>query len=317
MAEGRDKKGDSLSHRGGTIPGTRKPAYTLSVPDGLPTPVILAVPHAGRSYPEELWKRMRKPEWSALRLEDRYVDRIATEVARQTGAALMVAHAPRAMIDLNRASDDIDWSMVRGEGGQPGAAARPAPDSRARSGLGLVPRRLPGHGEIWKAPITGADLDARVSQVHRPYHRALAEGLEALRETWGAALLIDLHSMPPIHSAFAGDKPPRYVIGDRFGASCEDSIVEEALRTLAGLGEPVAHNRPYEGGYVLDQHGDPARGLHAIQIELCRSSYLDRDMAELKPDYMRVADMLAQLVGKLAVRVAALGRDDRPALAAE
>ena len=315
MAEGRDKKGDSLSHRGGTIPGTRKPAYTLSVPDGLPTPVILAVPHAGRSYPEELWKRMRKPEWSALRLEDRYVDRIATEVARQTGAALMVAHAPRAMIDLNRDCSDVDWTMVAEgapSGGRPGNS-----NQRARSGLGLVPRRLPRLGEIWNRPLTGSELDARIGQVHAPYHRALAEALAHCRERWGAALLVDLHSMPPLKKAHPQDRAAQYVIGDRFGASADDRLVAAALRQLASDGAVVAHNRPYAGGFVLDRHASQRGGIHAIQLEICRDLYLDSDHVDPADGLAGVVATVSRLVRVLAGEAADMGRSGQIPLAAE
>src|ERR1700747_3182565 len=104
----------SASHRttGGQIPGSAGvPAFTLSGPVPSAIPVLIAVPHAGRAYPGSLLERMRNPGFAALRLEDRYVDRLAESVAAATGASLLVANAPRAMIDLNRAADDVDWDM--------------------------------------------------------------------------------------------------------------------------------------------------------------------------------------------------------------
>ena len=84
---------------------------------------------------------------ASLKLEDRYVDLLGERVARATGAALLVAHAPRAMIDLNRAIEDIDWEMF---GERESDVGSYTPGRRARSGLGLIPRRLPGVGELWK-----------------------------------------------------------------------------------------------------------------------------------------------------------------------
>nr|WP_137678121.1 N-formylglutamate amidohydrolase [Parerythrobacter lutipelagi] len=315
MTETPPNRWESLSHRGGMIPGTRSPAYTLSVMEDLPTPVILAVPHAGRTYPETLWQRMRRPEWSALRLEDRYVDRIAAEVARQTGAGLLVAHAPRALIDLNRACDDVDWTMVT-EGG-PSGRTNPAGNQRARSGLGLVPRRLPGLGEIWTRPLSGSDLDARLGQVHTPYHRALESVLAHCAQRWGAALLVDLHSMPPLKRAHPHDQSAKYVIGDRFGASAADRLVACSLRHLSAEGVPVAHNRPYAGGYVLDRHANVRNNRHAIQIEICRSLYLDADFADTTDGVEHVAAHLSRLVRALAEEVASLGRGREQQLAAE
>lgn len=315
MQRGGRATGDSEVRRGGSIPGTRKPAFTFAVPAGFPVPVVLAVPHAGRAYPEELWQQMRRPEWSALRLEDRHVDRLAAAIAQQTGAGLMVAHAPRAMIDLNRASDDVDWTMVAE--GAPSPAGATKSNYRAKSGLGLVPRRLPGLGEIWSRPLSGSQLDARIGQVHVPYHQTLEQVLAECRDRWGAALLIDLHSMPPLKPAQRDEPAASYVVGDRFGATADQRIVASVLRELARAGAPIAHNRPYAGGYVLDRHADVGGGIHALQIEVCRSLYLDEDFAEVSSAMRSVAETLAALVRVLAGEIAAIGRCRDLPLAAE
>ena len=281
------------------------PAFTLTIAATLPVPVLITVPHAGRVYPDEVTSAMRDPSWGAARLEDRHVDALGEEVARATGAALLVAHAPRAMIDLNRAPDDIDWGMVAG------ASARRTPHSlanrRARSGLGLVPRRLPSLGEIWNRKLTLPELDARIANIHRPYHRAVADTLERLRDRWGAALMIDLHSMPPLRRPGVSGEGAEFVLGDRFGASCAPALVAHALRHMAEAGRRTAHNRPYSGGYALDHHAAPRRGVHAMQIEVCRASYLDARLDQPGPRIAAVARTLAALVRSLSHEVAALG----------
>lgn len=301
--------------RGGIIPGTIKPAFSLKMPLDCPIPVLIAAPHAGRSYPEGLLSSMRDADYSVIRLEDRYVDQIAIKVARQTGAGLLVAHAPRAMIDLNRAGDDVDWEMIRG--GRPTEQRRSRTNKRSRSGLGLVPRRLPRLGEIWKEQISREQLDARIDGIHRPYHQALAKALEAIRDRWGAALLIDLHSMPPLKPKHDGDRPAEIVIGDRFGASSDGLLVASAFAYLARHDRRAAHNRPYAGGYVLDRHAAPGRGIHAIQLELCRSTYLDRRMVEPSARMAAVVRLVAGLVRELGEGTAGLGRAGLMSIAAE
>lgn len=309
-------KGNGIaSVSGGSIPGGEGPAYTCFFPAGAPLPMLIAAPHGGRDYPPGLTERMRDPQFSMPRLEDRLVDRLADAIARQTGAGLLVAHAPRAMVDLNRAPDDIDWSMVA-EGADPGARHSLA-NRRARSGLGLVPRRLPGHGEIWRDRLSRTELEARIATIHQPYHAALASMLEDLRDRWGAALLIDLHSMPPLRATQAGEPAREFVIGDRFGASCDRFLVTAALEYLESRGRPAAHNRPYAGGFVLDRHGAPRRGIHALQLEICRASYLDANLAEPGERMDAVIGLVAGLAIDLAAHVAALGSAARPPLAAE
>lgn len=295
---------ESRKRGGGTIPGTGgHRAFSLIAREPLPLPVLLAVPHAGRVYPRELLDRMRHPGSACLRLEDRFADLLAEAVARETGATLLIAHAPRAMIDLNRDPDDVDWDMVAEAPLHRGT--RHAAGRRARSGLGLVPRRLPGMGELWKRRLTHAELDARIDKVHAPYHAALAEALERMRDRWGAALLIDLHSMPPLGPKRGSDAAPDFVIGDRFGASSDEALTMAAMDHLAASGRSAVHNRPYAGGYVLDRHSAPARGLHALQVEICRSAYLDARLSEPGPNLAAVVRVLTGLVRRMADELAA------------
>lgn len=319
MARGREEITDSAAESGGSsggsIPGSENPAFSLTFSRNAPIPLLIAVPHAGRDYPASVTERMRDPRKSAIRLEDRYVDALANEVAALTGAALLVAHAPRAMLDLNRARDDVDWGMVRGAkqaGPQHSQANR-----RARSGLGLVPRRLPAFGEIWRSPLDAAELDARIDGIHRPYHAAISHTLESIRDEWGVALLLDFHSMPPLRRRYGQDKAAQFVIGDRFGSACDHSLVARAFSFFDLHQLPAAHNRPYSGGFVLDHHAAPARGLHAMQIEICRSTYLDSMLDQPSDTLQPLAQVLAGLVRELGAAAARLAQSGQFAQAAE
>ena len=310
MQEDDTPRRDSTSYTGGAVPGLPgTPAFSLTRCEPTPIPVVIAVPHAGRSYPPALVEQMRNPGFAAPRLEDRLVDLVAVEAARRTGATLLVAQAPRAMLDLNRSSDDIDWDMV-------GDCRAPSCDGagsstlrRARSGLGLVPRRLPGLGELWKRRMDRGELDRRIADIHQPYHETLARELASIRDRWGAALLVDLHSMPPLAARSPGDPAPQYVIGDRFGAACDGSLVSSVFALMAQAGLRAAHNRPYAGGYVLERHARRREGVHCLQLEIDRSSYLDSRLSEPGQGFGAVVDLVTAMVRRLADDVAAIGRD--------
>lgn len=316
--------GKLVTRRGGAIAAGDRgqdseagAAFIHVAPCSMPLPVLIAVPHAGRAYPGAVLAEMRDAGLSQLRLEDRHVDAVGVEIARATGTGLLVAHAPRAMLDLNRAADDIDWEMV--EGGAKGnpQARRYGSNARARSGLGLVPRRLPGFGEIWRSRLPREELLRRVDDIHQPYHDFLAKELKRIRDAWGAALLIDLHSMPPLRRPSGEERAPQIVLGDRFGASCHSTLASRAFRYLELHGCAAAHNRPYSGGYVLDRHAEPARGIHGLQIELCRSTYLDASLSEPTAAVKPLARMLAGLVRELGAETAGLGASGELAQAAE
>ena len=308
MQESGRQATDSVLVHGGTVPGNPGvAAYALKLRDPSPIPVVIAVPHAGRAYPRSLLERMRHPDFAAPRLEDRYVDLLGEAVSHETGAALLVAQAPRAMLDLNRSSDDVDWEML---GGVPADASTMTGtfSRRARSGLGLVPRRLPGLGELWKRRRGHAELQDRIGAIHQPYHSALASTLESIRDRWGAALLIDLHSMPPLAARSAGEPAPEFVIGDRFGSSCDGGIIGSAFAVLAQSARRASHNRPYAGGYVLERHAKRHEGLHCLQLEIDRTCYLDPRQTEIGPGFDATVSLLVGLVQRLAVDVAELGR---------
>src|SRR5690606_22015109 len=314
MARAAREAGDSdgAARREGEEQKRCPPDFTLSLRDPAPVPVLIAVPHAGRDYPAAVVQAMRNHPVASLRLEDRFADLLADAVARETGAALLVAHAPRAMIDLNRSPEDIDWDMVAG--GAPDRRVRHAAGRRARSGLGLVPRRLPGLGELWRQRLSPEELARRIVRIHEPYHAALADALETLRDRWGAALLIDLHSMPPLGPKRGADAAPDFVLGDRFGASCAASLSAAAFDFLSASGLRAAHNRPYAGGYGLDRHGATARGVHALQGELCGATY---HAAEVPGPGGGVAGGARELAGRVRRTAEELAGTRRPPMAAE
>lgn len=298
------------------LPGCVGVPFVLTMPSPSRVPVLISAPHGGRAYDGDLMAALREGERAALRLEDRLIDEVAVRVAANTGTGLVVARAPRAMLDLNRAPDDVDWGMVPERGRAVALAAivsagghvRPHahPSQRVRAGLGLVPRRVPGLGELWRGPLPGEVLASRIRGLHGPYHACIARQLAMLCERWGGALLLDLHSMPPLPRA-QGEPPVTCVVGDRFGVSCSGALVARAFAGLSEAGWNVAHNRPYAGGYVLDRHADPRANIHAIQLEIDRAAYLDSRLVERGEGFDAVVEVLTRVVRDLACDVAALG----------
>jgi len=249
---------------------------------------VLSVPHAGRDYPLPLRAALRVPLRSLLPLEDRHADTLA--LAARGIETMLVATRPRAWIDLNRAEHERDHSIDEG--------AEPVPEAaqslKLRSGLGLIPRRA-GGTDLWRHRFAAEEVRARIERDHRPYHAALAAALMAARAQFGVAVLIDIHSMPPLAPGGA-----RLVIGDRFGRA-------SAARFVARI-EGVAHaarvrsaiNTPYAGGHVLERHADPAGNIHAIQLEFDRSLYLDRRRDQPGPGLAETARLLRAIIDAVA-----------------
>jgi N-formylglutamate amidohydrolase len=270
-----------------------EPAFTILGPAIPRSPVLLAVPHAGRRYPEEVLARARVPMDRLRALEDRHAERLVDQ-AVAAGATAIVAHVARAAIDLNRDPREIDPAMI--DGALDGGALLMS--GKVRAGLGLFPRRLPSCGELWRARMTADEAVRRIAEVHEPYHRAIADRIEATRRLFGTAVLIDCHSMPPLPVRQAGG-PVRIVIGDRFGAGAAAAVVDLVMAVIDGVGLHAARNHPYAGGYTIDRHGRPRRQVHAIQIEYDRSLYLDAALDAPTGQIEGCGRLLATIVAEL------------------
>jgi N-formylglutamate amidohydrolase len=249
------------------------PPFRLSRPTGPLAPVIVNSPHSGAVYPEFFLKSARLDALSLRRSEDAYVAELFA-AAPELGAPLLEACFPRAFLDVNREPWELDPAMF--DGALPPYANTSS--IRVAAGLGTIPRVVSEFEEIYSGKLSPAQAEARILQLYFPYHAALSRLADDMQAHFGAMLLLDCHSMPA--SAAAGglaqsSQRPDVVLGDRHGSACSGIITStlESLFTAQGL--KVARNRPYAGGFITQTHGKPRIGRHAIQIEICRSLYMN------------------------------------------
>ncbi|WP_336967382.1 N-formylglutamate amidohydrolase [Sphingobium aromaticiconvertens] len=270
-------------------------AYDRYGPDVPSTPIILSVPHAGRHYPPGLSALARVRPSVLRRLEDRYADLLVDPLIA-AGWSVLVARAPRAMMDLNRHECEIDPAMVSD---LPRTHALQS-SVKLRGGLGLVPRRLQGVGDLWLRPLPFVELERRIATIHRPYHAALTRLMHAAHAAHGHAILIDLHSMPSLPFAPDGEAGPMLVLGDRFGRSAAPRLGTLVGDIATARGFASAQNHPYAGDHLIERHGRPGAGFHALQIEIDRALYLDAALDEPGSGLPRVQALITVLAEALA-----------------
>jgi N-formylglutamate amidohydrolase len=275
------------------------PPFFRIGPERPVSPVVLSVPHAGRDYRPALLRAARLPQAALETLEDRLVDRLVWR-ATANGATAFIARAPRAEIDLNRDEREIDPGQIA----PPLPAAGLVQSARTRGGIGLVPSRITGLGPIWRERISRAELDRRIGFVHRPYHAALEAALGHARIRFGGAILLDCHSMPP-RPRSEGSNGATVIFGDRHGTTISADLLHAAVAAARALGYRTACNAPYAGGYVVGRHGRPQRGVHALQIELDRALYLDRDLRAPGPGFEGACRLIAAVAHALEERLLA------------
>lgn len=241
------------------------PPFTLTAPLDGASPIILASPHSGRHIPAAAAANFAVPLPALRRIEDACVDALIAPAAHAIGAPLIAATHARAVIDLNRAEDEYDPALIAGT-----MATPPQLTDRTRRGYGLVPRIAGTAAPLHHAPLPAAELHQRIATLHRPWHQAIATGLQRAVQQHGQALLLDCHSMPRLDLPHRAD----LVIGDRFGTAASAELVEWLASLFRAQGFTVARNSPYAGGHNIQHHGRPAQGVHAVQLEFCRSLYL-------------------------------------------
>lgn len=271
-------------------------------------PFVLASPHSGRDYPESFVAMSRLGRLSLRRSEDAFVDELFGG-AVALGAPMIAARFPRAFLDVNRAPSEIDSAMF--EGRLPVAVDSPSP--RVTAGLGVIPRIVRDGAEIYRAKLSPREAEQRLTRLYRPYHAALAQLVAETLEIFGVAVVIDCHSMPSAAAI------PDIVLGDRYGMAAAPQVTRAAEIAFENQGFSHARNAPYAGGYTTLLHGRRDRDVHALQVEINRSLYLDEERIEHMPCYEQIRDRLNAAVGELLSIDPVLLRRNRPrqAFAAE
>jgi N-formylglutamate deformylase len=229
------------------------------------------------------------------RSEDSFVDDLIAGIAAR-GHPIMKAHFPRCYVDVNREPYELDPRMF--DGRLPSFANTRS--MRVAGGLGTVARVVGDAQEIYDQRIAVAEALRRIDSLYKPYHRALRRLFMRLHRDFGAAMLIDCHSMPS--TTGARDERPRadLVLGDRYGTSCVPIVAETIEATMRGFGYAVSRNKPYAGGFITEHYGNPTTGLHAIQLEINRALYMDERRYERSASFARLAGEFELLSDRLA-----------------
>jgi N-formylglutamate amidohydrolase len=141
------------------------------------------------------------------------------------------------------------------------------------------------------APGT-AEIAERVAQYWQPYHAQLSAEIRRIKARHGYCILLDAHSIVSEAPRFFSGRLPDLNLGTADGASCDPALAEAAFAILSGArGFTAVHNGRFKGGYITRHHGRPAEGVHALQLEMAQSCYMDENHpVEYHPD--RAAPLL-------------------------
>ncbi|MEQ1648148.1 MAG: N-formylglutamate amidohydrolase [Hyphomicrobiaceae bacterium] len=278
-----------------TLQNDLSPPFACSMPAQQTTPLVFSSPHSGRTYAHGFQADTILSPHALRKSEDAYVDLLYANVVYR-GAPLLAARFPRAYLDANREPNELDPQLI--EGALPETANTQS--ARVIGGLGVIPRVVADGEPIYRHKIPLAVAEARLRYLYQPFHECLAALVQTTAETFGAACLIDCHSMPSAAGGNPQTRRPHFIIGDRFGTSCAPKLTQLVARVLTDEGFDVQLNRPYAGGFITEHYGRPANGIHALQIEINRGLYLDENRIVPSANFTTIQAVLDRLTARLA-----------------
>ena len=245
--------------------------HSIVEPVSLTSGVVFALPHSGRDYGVSFLNQSILDQLSIRSSEDAFLDQLIDGIEKY-GAPKIIANAPRAFIDLNRSTDELDPALISG-------IKDNTRNPRISSGLGVIPRVVSHGKEIYRGKLSFEQAQLRIKYYWKPYHTDLSNLLQRSQSVFGQSLLIDIHSMP--HEAVSTQssfiKPPEIVVGDRFGMSSDPEFTNLVISILKQHEFKVAKNTPFAGAFITKHHGKVKKRIHALQLEIDRSLYMDEE----------------------------------------
>ena len=218
-------------------------------------PLVLSIPHAGTEIPAEMESRLVSP-WLGRKDTDWWVDRLY-DCANSSGTTIIRTSISRTVIDVNR--------YPSGASLYPGQATTELCPTTTFDG-----ERLYQSGQEPDA----AEIERRKDRWFMPYHEALSVELQRLLDEHGQVVLYDGHSIRSSVPRLFDGILPHFNIGTNDGASCSPELTAEVEAACDTTSFTRVTNGRFRGGFITRQYGQPAKGVHAIQMELACRGYL-------------------------------------------
>ena len=219
-------------------------------------PLLISIPHAGLKLTDTVRDGL-VPAARSLPDTDWHIPQLY-DFARELGASVVAAQYSRFVIDINRPDDDKPLY--------------------AGATTGLYPATLfEGEPLFLEGKAPSAQQRAQyLEQIWRPYHAKVESELARLREAFGYALLWDAHSIRSQIAHLFDGKLPDFNLGTFNGASCDPELAQRLKGVCAGF-PAYSHvlNGRFKGGHITRHYGAPANHIHAVQLELAQSTYMN------------------------------------------
>lgn len=238
-------------------------------------PLLVSLPHDSTYVPPEIAARMTEAalatpdtDWHVAKLYD---------FAEDLGASVLTATHSRYVIDLNR--NPSGTALYQGT-----------------SNTELCPVTTFQFEPIYKEDEEPdePEIAQRTADYWQPYHDKIATELAALRSRFGVAILFDGHSIKSEVPRFYEGQIPDLNLGTASGASADPDLADKAFSTLLGHDYSAVWDDRFTGGYITRHYGDPANGIHTLQLELTWRTYMDETSFAYLPERSALLKPLLQ-----------------------
>ena len=276
-------------------------------PTVAPVPLIVDVSRSGREYPPEY--RTPLPFTTVHDNVSMFVDDLYG-AAPSVGATLLYCVFPNTWIDVNRDELDLDPAVVDG---QWPVQLKPTP--RTLEGLGLIKSKSRYGEPFQQRKLAVSEIEERLANFYWPYHVELKRIVEDLHARFGVVRQISCHCMSavgaPTHPD-AGKPRPDFCVSDLKGKTAAREFLALVVDTLKGMGYSVGVNDPYVGNVLIGRHGNPARGVDSVQLEVNKQLFMDTKTVRKTAGFAKLKSDIDGLLGVLAADTRQRSRDSAP-----
>ncbi len=214
-----------------------------------PAPILLSVPHGGTTFPEELKHEYHPHLITQPDDTDWFVDSLY-DFAPSMGITLLAATYSRWVIDVNRDPE-----------------SKPLYTTTNFAGDKLYRDQ--------RQAVETSEISRRLNRYYKPYHQEIEKQLSELKKHFNKVLIWDCHSIKQYVPTIHAEKFPDLILGDAVGTSASAKLIETAHQSLLKSPYSVAHNYPFQGGYITRHFGKPHVNQHALQLEMSKVQYMD------------------------------------------
>lgn len=233
--------------------------YQIIAPKGKKVPILVSVPHGGTAFPPELKGRYKSalanpPDDTDFFVQDLY------DFVTDMGITIIQANYSRWVIDLNRSPEN----QALYSDGRIITALTPTTDFLGNS-IYTRPEFEPNTEEVVR----------RKAQYFQPYYAKITAILNEFKTEFGKAILWDAHSIRQIVPTIQTAPFPDLILGTNDGKTASNQLIQTAKKGLKTDDFQLSYNHPFKGGNITRHFGNPANNIHALQLEMIKTLYMD------------------------------------------